>query len=104
MNGSLIDSFRNCLLGGGSVGKSYATLVTPWTVAGLCLWQFSGKNTGVDCHFLIQGNLPGPTVYLVHSEYQTPLFHVSYYNSPMSSYCDSLHFTERKQEQKGSDT
>ncbi|XP_065771019.1 zinc finger protein 674 isoform X2 [Muntiacus reevesi] len=59
--------------------------MTPRTVARLCLWQFSGKNTGVDCHFLIRGNLPGPTVYLVHSEYQTPLFHVSHHNSPMGS-------------------
>ena len=31
--------------------------VTPWTVAHrlLCLWDFSGKNTGVDCHFLLKG-------------------------------------------------
>ena len=61
-NGSLIDSFSNCLLGGGLVAKSCPTLVTPWTVARLCLWEFSGKNTGVDCHFLIQGNLPNPGV------------------------------------------
>ena len=26
----------------------------------LCLWDFSGKNTGVDCHFLLQGIFPGP--------------------------------------------
>ena len=24
----------------------------------LCLWDFSGKNTGVGCHFLIQGIFP----------------------------------------------
>ena len=24
----------------------------------LCLWDFPGKNTGVGCHFLLQGNLP----------------------------------------------
>ena len=27
--------------------------VTPWTVA--CPWDFPGKNTGVGCHFLLQG-------------------------------------------------
>ena len=25
----------------------------------LCPWNFSGKNTGVGCHFLLQGGLPG---------------------------------------------
>ena len=31
--------------------------VTPWTVAHqlLCPWDFLGKNTGVSCHFLLQG-------------------------------------------------
>ena len=30
---------------------------TPWTVATrfLCPWDFPGKNTGVGCHFLLQG-------------------------------------------------
>ena len=33
---------------------------TPWTVAYrlLCPWDFPGKNTGVGCHFLLQGNFP----------------------------------------------
>ena len=30
------------------------SFVTPWTVA-LYPWNFSGKNTGVDCHSLLQG-------------------------------------------------
>ena len=32
-------------------------LLTPWTVASrlLCPWAFPGKNTGVGCHFLLQG-------------------------------------------------
>ena len=30
--------------------------VTPWTVALLCPWNFLGKNTGVVCHFLLQGS------------------------------------------------
>ena len=34
----------------------------PWTVAPRLLgpWDFPGKNTGVGCRFLIQGNLPDP--------------------------------------------
>ena len=34
--------------------------VTLWTVAArlLCSWNFSGKNTGVGCHFLLQGIFP----------------------------------------------
>ena len=36
------------------------TLVTPWTVAHrlLCPWNSPGKNTGVGCHFLLQGIFP----------------------------------------------
>ena len=34
--------------------------VTPWTIAArlLCPWDFLGKNTGVGCHFLLQGIFP----------------------------------------------
>ena len=34
--------------------------LTSWTVAArlLCLWDFPGKNTGVGCHFLLQGIFP----------------------------------------------
>ena len=28
----------------------------------LCPWDFSGKDTGMGCHFLLQGNLPDPGV------------------------------------------
>ena len=36
------------------------SFATPWTVAYrlLCPWDFPGKNTGVGCHFLLQGILP----------------------------------------------
>ena len=30
-------------------------LSTPWTEFILCPWNFPGKNTGVGCHFLLQG-------------------------------------------------
>ena len=40
-----------------------------WTVATrlLCPWDFSGKNIGVGCHFLLQGIFPtqGSNPYLV---------------------------------------
>ena len=43
--------------GGGLVTKSCPTLATPWTVA--CQvplsMEFPGRNTVVDCHFLLQG-------------------------------------------------
>ena len=36
-------------------------LSTLWTVARLlCPWESPGKNTGVDCHALLQGDLPNP--------------------------------------------
>ena len=28
----------------------------------LCPWDFSGKNTGVRCHFSFPGNLPDPGI------------------------------------------
>ena len=33
------------------------SLMSPWTVPAslLCPWDFPGKNTGVGCHFLLQG-------------------------------------------------
>ena len=36
------------------------SFVTPWTVAhhAPLPWNFPGKNTGADCHFLLQGIFP----------------------------------------------
>ena len=38
----------------------------PWTILArlLCPWNFPGKNTGVACHFLLQGNLLNPGIEL----------------------------------------
>ena len=51
--------------------------VTPWTVAIklLCPWGFSGKNTGVGCHFLLQGIIPaqGSNFGLLHCRWITSL-------------------------------
>ena len=37
------------------VAKSYLTLCDPMDRGVLWLWDFPGKNTGVDCYFLLQG-------------------------------------------------
>ena len=49
-------SWCTCLLS----HSSCLPLETPWTVAPrlLCPWDFPGKNTGVGCHFLLQGIFP----------------------------------------------
>ena len=46
--------------GGGLVAKSCPALGIPWIVAVrlLCPWDSPGKNTGVGCHFLLQGIFP----------------------------------------------
>ena len=44
---------------------SYAWLfAAPWIVHArfLCPWKFPGKNTGVYCHFLLQGLFPDPGI------------------------------------------
>ena len=33
-----------------------------WPTRLLCLWDSPGKNTGVGCHFLLQGDLPYPLI------------------------------------------
>ena len=44
-----------------SCARLFATL---WTVAcqAPLSWDFPGKNPGLGCHFLLQGNLPSPGV------------------------------------------
>ena len=59
---------------------------TPWIVACtklLCPWDFQGKNTGVGCHFLLQGTFltQGSNPGLSHSR-QT-LYHLSHQGSPL---------------------
>ena len=47
-------------------------LATLWTVAARLLypWDAPGKNTGVGCHVLLQGNLPDPGIKLGSSALQ----------------------------------
>ena len=50
--------------GGGLVSKSCPTLATLWTAARQAPLSVDspGKNTGVGCHFLLQGNPPSPGI------------------------------------------
>ena len=58
-------------------------LVTPWTVPSplLCPWDSPGMNTGVGCHFLLQGIFltqgPNPDLHC-----RQILYHLSYQESP----------------------
>ena len=69
---------------GGLVAKSCLTFATPGLKAARlhCLWDSSGKNTGVGCHFLLQrifltiGTKPG----LLHC--RQILYRLSYEGSP----------------------
>ena len=55
----MVRSLCSCGGGGGLVTESSLTLAAPWTVA--CRappWDSPGQNTGVGCHFLLQGIFP----------------------------------------------
>ena len=57
-----------CVLSRSVVSNSFKT---PWTVSHprlFCPWNFPGKNTGVDCHFLLQWIFPtqGSNLHLLH--------------------------------------
>ena len=45
-----------------SFAQSYPTLSGLQPARFLCPWDFPGKNTGVGCHFLLQGDLPDPGI------------------------------------------
>ena len=58
--------------------------VTPWTVAHklLCPWKSPGKNTGVGCHFLLQGTFPTQGLNLGLPHCRQILYHLSQQGSP----------------------
>ena len=68
------------------VAKSCLTLATPWTARLLCPWDSPGKNTEVDCHFLLQGIFPTQELNpgLLHC--RQILYQLSYEWSPMGKY------------------
>jgi len=82
--GLIGDINSNALQGNGSVAKWCLTLVTPWNVScqALCPCDFPGKNTGVVCHFLLQGIFltQGLKLGLLHC--RQILYLVSYQRSP----------------------
>ena len=50
-----------------------------WPARLLCPWDFPGKNTGVGCHFLLQGTFPtqGSNLHLLHWQMDSlPLRHL----------------------------
>ena len=49
----------------------------------LCPWNSPGKNTGVGCHFLLQGIEPGSPVL------QADLYHLSHQGSPSLIICEN---------------
>ena len=51
----------------------------------LCLWDFPGKDTGVFCHFLLQGIFPsqGSNLGLLHC--RQIIYQLSYQGSPSST-------------------
>ena len=58
---------------------------TPWTVAYqlLCSWDFPGKNTGMGCHFLLQGIFPAQELNPGLPHCGQMLYHLSHQGSPM---------------------
>ena len=64
------------------VSQSCLTPCNPWTSTRLlCPWNSPGKNTGVGCHFLLQGIFPtqGSNLGLVHCRQM--LYHLSHQGS-----------------------
>ena len=66
------------------VAKLWSTFVTLWSTAHqlLCPWDFPGKNTGVGCHFLLQGifQAQGLNLHLLH--WQAESISLSHQGSP----------------------
>ena len=60
--------FPACVLSHSVISDPF---ITPWNIAHarlLCPWNFSGKNTGVGCHFLLQGifSIQRSNLHLLH--------------------------------------
>ena len=55
--GKSVNAYIVCFSYGGLIARSCPTLGTAWTVAyqAVSPWDSPGKNTGVGCHFLLQG-------------------------------------------------
>ena len=77
-----LDSQGRCL-------RMYACACVPHgleSISLLCPWDYPSKNTGVDCHFLLQGIFPtqGSNLHLLHRlHWQAVLYHQCHLGSPM---------------------
>ena len=72
------------------LSQSCLTLCDPMEPARLlCPWNFPGKNTGVECHFLLQGVFPTQGLNLYFPHLQTDSLLV-----PPGKPNDILHVTE----------
>ena len=74
--------------------QSHPALCNPLdcSLPGSCLWDFPGKNTGVDCHFLFQGIFPiqGSNLHLLHCQVDSlPLSHWGIFTK--SKICTAIH-------------
>ena len=63
---------------GGSLSVVFHSLRPQGCTRFLCPWDFPGKNTGVGCHFLLQGVFPSPGTNLSLLHYRHSLYHLSY--------------------------
>ena len=72
--------------GGGVVAKSCPTLATPWPAVyqAPLPGESPGKNTGVGCHFLLQGIFPTQELNLGHLHCRQILYRLNYGGSPSS--------------------
>ena len=50
------NSEKMCSSGETEVFSHVQPFANPWTTSVLCLWEFAGKNTGVDCNFFSRGS------------------------------------------------
>ena len=84
---------KNCCCG---VAKSYPTLCYPMDCIQptrlLCPWDFLSKNTGMDCHFLLQGIFltKGLNLSLLHCRQM--LYHWATWEAPSKEYSGLISF------------
>ena len=64
------------------VTQSCPTLCNPMETRLLCPWDFLGKNTGVGCHFLLQGIFPTQGSKPGLPPCRQTLYHLSHQGSP----------------------
>ena len=56
----------------------------------LCPWDFSGENTGVGCHSILQGNFPTQGLNLVLPHCRQCIYHLNHLGSPILKEKDTI--------------